>query len=381
MSHAIEAASSDGRIVIIEDDKAGNSGIAHRARGYSVGSVMAAVFTALFFAVTLNAAQSGTIDTNMTGEQPVGRAELVGPYARIASRIEAGTGQTSTSEDAPQVQHVPATAAPPGQQSQKDDHVQALAQALTEARRTIEGLEARLRAEAGKGALLVEEERQKSAALAKDAAAARQELTTATAKHRQALAEERESRASLLATAAVKHREELNEERKRYSTLVSEIAAVRHEMEAQATKFRKAGEETARLKETEAATNELECGKMAALLREAAAARQELTTSAETQRQALDEERALSGALASELAKAQRGIETPAGQVRKASGETGQLNQAKSVTGAQSLDPGARENGHPGTGGSDRATRAGREYGAASSSAGRGANALRRADD
>ena len=82
---------------------------------------------------------------------------------------------------------------------------------------------------------------------------------------------------------------------------------------------------------------------MAALLREAAAARQELTTSVETQRQALDEERALSGALASELAKAQREIETPAVQVRKASGETGQLKQAKSVTSAQSLDPAARE--------------------------------------
>lgn len=62
---------------------------------------------------------------------------------------------------------------------------------------------------------------------------------------------------------------------------------------------------------------------MAALLREAAAARQKLTTSAETQRQALDEERALSDALASELAKAQREIETPAVQLRKASGEQG----------------------------------------------------------
>ena len=91
-------------------------------------------------------------------------------------------------------------------------------------------------------------------------------------------------------------------------------------------------------------------------LREAAAARHELTTGAETQREALDEERALSGALASELAKAQREIETQAMQARKANGEAAQLKQTRSVTGVQSLDPGAREYGHPGTGGSGRAS-------------------------
>ena len=156
---------------------------------------------------------------------------------------------------------------------------------------------------------MVEEEREKSATLAKDAAAAREERTTATAKHRQALAEEREGRASLLAAAAVKHRQELNEEREHRS---SEIAAVRREIEAQATKFRTASEETGRPKEAEAAKNELECGEMAALLRVAAATQHELTTSAETQRQALDEERALSSALASKLAKAQREIKAQA---------------------------------------------------------------------
>jgi len=366
MRHATEAARSDGRIVIIEDDKTGSCSIAHSARGDSVGgngksskiilthrhpmpcgkniprndggsskvfsarssawwrgacSSAHVMMAAVLIAVTLDAAQSGTININMIGEQPVGRAELDGPYAKIVPRVEARTGQTSTSEQAPRAQQVAATAVPVAQQFQKDDRVQALAQELTEARRTIEGLEAQLRAEAAKSAQLVEEERQKSVALAKEAAAARQELTTATAKHRQALAEEREGRASLLATAAVKHRQELNAERERHSTLVSELAAVRREIEAQSTKFRKESEEAGRLKETEAAKNELECGKMAALLREAAAARQELTTSAETQRQALDEERALSDALASELAKAQREIETSAVQVRKLSEE------------------------------------------------------------
>ena len=381
MSHAIKTASSDGESAIIEDDKTGSYDIVHRAKGYSVGGVMAASLTALFFAMTPETAQSGTINTNMIGEQAVGRADLEGPYAKVAFRVHAGSGQTGASEDAPQAQQVAVTGVPVVQEFQNDDRVQALAQELNEARRTIEGLEAQLRTEAGKSALLLEEERQNSAALAKEAAAARLELTTATAKHRQALAEEREGRASLLAAAAMKHRQELNEEREHRSKLASEIAVERREMEAQATKFRKASEESERLKATEVAKNELECGKMAALLREAAAARQELSTSAETQRQALDEERVLSGALASELAKAQRGIEPLAVQVRKASGETGQLNQAKSGTSAPSLDPGARENGHAGTGGSGRAARTGHEYGAASSSAGRGANAQRRADD
>ena len=219
---------------------------------------MAAVLTAPFFAVALEAAQPGTINTNMIGEQPVGPAELEVPYAKIAFRVEAGTGQTSTSEDAPQVQQVAATAVAVDQQFHNDDRVQALAQELTEARRTIEGLEAQLRAEAAKGALLVEEERRKSATLAKDAAAARQELTAATAKHRQALAEEREGRASLLATAAVKHRQELNEEREHRSKLVSEIDAARREIEAQATKFRTASEE-ARSREERAGVRENGC--------------------------------------------------------------------------------------------------------------------------
>ena len=230
--------------------------VVDRSRGYSVGCVMVAVLTTPFFAAT------------------------------------------AVAEDL---------------QFHNDDRVQVLAQELTEARRTIERLEAQLRAEAAKS-VLVEEERRKSATLEKDAAAARQELTTATAKHRQALAEEREGRASLLAAAAVKHRQELNEEREHRS---SEIAAVRREIEAQATKFRTASEETGRPKEVEAAKNEPECRKMAALLREAAATQHELTTSAETQRQALDEERALNGALATKLAKAQREIETVLGRSSK----------------------------------------------------------------
>jgi chromosome segregation ATPase len=307
--------------------------------------MMTAVLLALFFAVTLDTAQSGTIDIARIGERPVGLAELEGAYAEIAPRVEAENGQTSTSEDASQVQQVAATAVQVAQQSQKDGRAQAPVQELTEARLTIEGLEGRLRAEAAKSARLVEEEREKSAALAKEAAAARQELSAATAKHRQALAEERESRASLLATAAMKYRQELNAERERHTVLISEIAAVRREIEVQAAKFRQAGAETARLTQADATKTPqlpLGCGNTAALAQEAAAARQELTTNVEKQRQALDEERARSRALASELAKAQREIETQAVQ-RNASEETRRLRQPKPVTSTQPLDPAARE--------------------------------------
>ena len=67
---------------------------------------------------------------------------------------------------------------------------------------------------------------------------------------------------------------------------------------------------------------------MAALAQEAAAARQELTASTDKHGRALDEERARTAALASELATAQRENEMQASQLRKASEETVQLRQA-----------------------------------------------------
>src|SRR5437879_11240486 len=63
-----------------------------------------------------------------------------------------------------------------------------------------------------------------------------------------------------------------------------------------------------------------------------------MTTSTATHRQALDEERARRAALASELAAAQREIETQAAQLRKASEETGQLKQEDAANSAQSLE-------------------------------------------
>ena len=76
------------------------------------------------------------------------RHRVAGPvHEDSAVRAQTKARRTSSSEEAPQAQSVAATAVPVAQQSQKDDRVQALTQELTEARRTIEGLEAQLRAE------------------------------------------------------------------------------------------------------------------------------------------------------------------------------------------------------------------------------------------
>jgi hypothetical protein len=91
-------------------------------------------------------------------------------------------------------------------------------------------------AEAANSAQLLEQERQKTAAVAQEAAAARQELTASTAEHRQAL----------------------DEERLRSAALASELATAQRESEMQATQLRKASEETEQLKQaTERAMTDL----------------------------------------------------------------------------------------------------------------------------
>src|SRR2546430_450834 len=104
------------------------------------------------------------------------------------------------------------------------------------------------------GAQSLEQERQKTTALAQEAAAARQELTASTTQHRQAL----------------------DEERARSGALTSELATARHEIEKQTAQLRKASDETGQLKNG-AQSLEQERQKTTALAQEAAAARQELT--------------------------------------------------------------------------------------------------------
>jgi hypothetical protein len=105
----------------------------------------------------------------------------------------------------------------------------------------------------------------------------------------------------------------------------SKITPTQREIETQAAQLGKASEETGQLKQAEAAKIAQSLGQKrentAAVAQEAAAARQELTTSTAKHRQALEEGRARSAALSSEMAMAQREIETQAALL-KASEET-----------------------------------------------------------
>jgi hypothetical protein len=92
-------------------------------------------------------------------------------------------------------------------QSLKDERAEALAQELAEARRALEGIDVQLRAEATKSAQSLEQERQKTAALTQEAAAARQELTASTARHRQELDEERARSGALASKLAAAQRQ------------------------------------------------------------------------------------------------------------------------------------------------------------------------------
>ncbi|WP_334432570.1 hypothetical protein [Bradyrhizobium sp. AZCC 1610] len=156
----------------------------------------------------------------------------------------------------------------------------------------------------------VEQEQQKTVALAQEAEALRQALTASAAKHHQAF----------------------DEERARSAALTDELAAAKRENERQTAQLRMASEEIGQLKQAAAAdiaqSVEQEQQKTAALAQEAAAARQELTASAAKHRQALDQERTRSAALKSELATAKGENEMQTAQLRKASEEMGQLKQA-----------------------------------------------------
>ena len=279
--------------------------------------------------VTRYAGQLASV--SMIDEEVV--AQLPSPDANAAlpalQQTEANhAGPPTQARRATLVQQVAVAAQPEAQQSlEKEQRTDLLPNELAEARRAIEKLDVQLRAEAAKSAQSLEQERQKTAALAQEAAASRKELTAITAQHRQAL----------------------EEERARGAALASELALARSEIETNVALLNKARGDAAQFKQTgETATAELQqergrveagAAKSAQLLGEerqnAAAVREELTASTVQHREALDGERARSATLASELAAAQRAIET---QLRKASDETRQIKQAEAEKNAQSLE-------------------------------------------
>jgi hypothetical protein len=134
------------------------------------------------------------------------------------ARAQAGT------QDAAQLKQAVEASAPEAQQSLKKEQ---LANELAEARRAINWLNLQLRAGAANSAQLLEQERDKTAALMRDATAARQELTASTEQHRRAL----------------------EEERARSDALASELATARRVIETQGALLLKADDEAVQLKQ------------------------------------------------------------------------------------------------------------------------------------
>jgi chemotaxis protein histidine kinase CheA len=271
MRHAIETAPRDGKVVILEDDASGSHDVAHwspeagewvgrdgepskitpthwhpmssdqyhpsqvgpfasrRRFSHFVDVIAAATLIGVFFYLIRDGGQP---DIVRISEQVVAQAtQLPSQNSKTALpapwRTEANQASApAEAQQAAQVQHAVASV-PEARQSLNEERAKALAQELTEARRTIERLDLQLRAEAAKSEQSLEQEWQQTAALAQEAAAARQELTTSTAQHRQAL----------------------DEERARSAALASELAMAQREIETQAAQLRKATEETGQFKQ------------------------------------------------------------------------------------------------------------------------------------
>jgi hypothetical protein len=304
MRHAIETAPRDGKVVILIDDERETWGIAcwsleagewvgrdgkpskitpthwhpftrddgsstlsqvgpsaqRRRSNYFAAAAAATLIGLLFYA---------SLVTRQPGEQVVARGnQLPSQNSNIAfpASDPNEANHANASEEAQQIRQVAVAAAPKAEQSFQRERAQALAQELTEARRIIEELDAQLRAKTANGAQLLEQEREKTAALVQE------ELTASRARHPQALGEER------------------------------------REIEMQAAQLREVSEETGQPEQTAAAESarllEEEREKTAALAQEVAVAdaRQELATSTAKQHQAVDEGRARRPAMGSELA-------------------------------------------------------------------------------
>jgi hypothetical protein len=214
--------------------------------------------------------------------------------------------------DAAQVQQSVETSVPePLQSLESKQRSDALANELAGARRTIDGINLQLRTETARAQSL-EEEREKAAALAQQAATGLQEMTANAEQYRGAL----------------------EAERVRAAALASELAATRGEIEIQATLSRKSADEAGQHRQlAESAIADLrqslqqEREKAAVLMQDATVVRQAMTISAEQHRRALEEGRVRFAALASELAGARHEIETHAALLRKADDDAAQHRQ------------------------------------------------------
>ena len=216
-------------------------GRARRRFAAIAATLIAAAFIGLNFRsevaayVTRYAGQQDIFRIIKIGRQVVAQetrllSKDTGKTALPASR-QTEANQAGAPEEAQQAQQVAVAAVPEAQQVLTEEPAQALAQELTEARRA--EFE-QLRAEAAKSMQSLEQERDKTAAVAQEAAAVRRDLTGSIVQHRQAL----------------------EEERARGAALASELAQARREVETQIALLRKAGDEAVDVKQKPAAVEE-----------------------------------------------------------------------------------------------------------------------------
>jgi hypothetical protein len=293
----------------------------------------------------------------------------------LQQRAEADHASAQPAQEATQIRHAVEASAPEARQSlEKEQRSEVLANELAEARSAIDELNLKLQAEAARSAQSLEQERERTVALAQDVAAARQELTAGTVLHRRALEEERARSAALASELVTTRREietqvallnkarddaaqfkqagekttaELQKERDRAEASSRELAIARREIETNVA-LNKARDYAAQFKQTEEKTTaELQQERDGAetLSRELTIARREIETNAALLNEARDDaaqfkqtaekttaelqqERDGAETLSRELTKARREVETQAALLRKADGEAAQLKQA-----------------------------------------------------
>ena len=308
MRHPIEKSPRDGTAIILEDDASGTYDVAHwsteagewlgengepikiapthwypiprdqylsredegardqprsgrsrRLASIAVTLVAAALIVTYFRAevagyVTRYSGQQDFLGVNAIGEYITGLLASQGSRkSTVAAEPQVEAGQASAPAQAQQTAKVQQIAAVPvakAQQSLDDDRTEGRAQAATEPRRAIEGPDVQLYAEAEKSARSLEEDREKAAGLALEAATVRKELAAITEQNRRAL----------------------EEERARGAALAGELAATQRENEKQAALLKASGE-TGQQKQAEAAQRarslEAEREKAAGLARDA----------------------------------------------------------------------------------------------------------------
>lgn len=183
-----------------------------------------------------NIVRMGAIGGQVIGQEMELPSQNLPTPDLLALHRQAEAGQASAPAAA-QVGHAAETSAPKARQSfEEEQHPEDLAHETAEARHTTDGLNLRLETQATKTAQLLGQERERTTALAQEAAAARQELTASTAQYRHAI----------------------EGERARNAALAIELAMARREIETQAALLRKAVDKAAQPKQTtESVTVEL----------------------------------------------------------------------------------------------------------------------------